>query len=87
MATTSPLFDRLLDRGRRQRERAELIGVTNKEDIGADGIPEQRRGEPRRADEVALLAPGGGHDAALEAFRRQRNRIAGEIARQNSARL
>ena len=75
--------DRFLDRGRRQRDRAELIGIADEENVGADRIAEQRVRKPRGVDEMALIAAGGGHERALEPLGRQREiGIACEVAGQ-----
>ena len=50
-------LDRVLDRLRRERQRAELIGVAEHEHVGADRLAEQRVGESRGVDEMGLLSP------------------------------
>ena len=76
-------LDRLLDRRGGERDGAELIGIADEENIGADAVAEQRIGGARGIDEVGLLATGIGDDRALEPLGRQREiGIAGKIAGQ-----
>src|SRR5215467_2054641 len=58
-------LDRLRDRGGRERDRAELIGIADEKDVGADAVAEERRCGPRRVDEVRLLAAGVSRMARL----------------------
>ena len=64
-------LDRLHDRGGRERDRAELIGIADEKDVAADAVAEESGRSPRRVDEVRLLGPGIGEDRALEPLGRQ----------------
>src|SRR5262249_1929079 len=64
-------LDRLRDRRGRERDRAELIGVADEKDVGADAVAEERRRGWRRIDEVRFAAARVGKDGALEALGRQ----------------
>ena len=76
--------DRALDRFRRQRQRADLIGVAEHHHVGGDRLAGDRIGDARRVEEVVVLVAGGGRDRALEPLGRQRIvGIAGEVAGQH----
>src|SRR3972149_4631707 len=70
------------------RQAAELIGVAEKKDVLAERGAEQRACQPRRIDEVDLVAAGGGDDRLLQALGRQRIiGVAREVAGQRLVRV
>ena len=52
-------LDRLLDRLRRQRQQALLIGIAHHHDVGGDGIAEQHFGRLGEIEEGRILAQRG----------------------------
>ena len=75
--------DRLLDRRRRQRDGAELVGIADQKQVRADRLAEQSGGDTAGVDEMGVVGAGVGGDGALEALARQREiGIAGEVAGQ-----
>ena len=66
----------------RKRDQPALPGIAEGEEVGGDGIAQQRRGNPSGVDEVGAIRHGTRRDLHPHGFARQQEiGIAGELGR------